>query len=384
MSQAWQAPLAPEPPAPPPVPVPPAPPSRAKFVIAPLVVLVLLAVPGGAYAYASNALGQAQSLENQHQYADALAQYQTTDSIAGNALARLLLSDMAQRAELGLARTHYEYGQALSEAGKFDQAEPQFDAAVTSGIAEWQTQANAGLAAMFLAWGTVLAQQQNYDTALSEYRRVADYDPAGLLKAQTAAAMATTYAAYAAQYAGKPDYPNAISWYQNLVKEFPDSPEAKLAVADTLPDTYYQAGLYYVSQKLYDQARDAMGKAVSDFPKSTWAAKASAALAAPQPLTGQLIDGNGNPIPHRALRISTHWRIVAPDTYDDSGGQVFSTTTDASGNFSLILPPGQHYLVTWWDPARNNWVTTFVGDSAPVNQVNIDPLQPAHANVVTA
>jgi tetratricopeptide (TPR) repeat protein len=356
----------------------------AKFLVVPIVLLVLLAVPAGGYVYANNALSQAQSLESRQQYADALAQYGTTDTIAGNAVGRILLSDMAQRAELGLARTHYKYGLALSQAGKFDQAEPQLDFAVTSGIAEWQAKANAGLAAMFLDWGNALAGQKSYDAAVSEYRRVADYDPAGVLKAQTAAAMATTYAVYAAQYASKPDYPNAITWYQNLIKEFPNSVEGKQAVTDTLPQTYYNAGVYYVGQKLYDQARDAMRKTVSDYPKSTWAAKASAALSAPQPLTGKLVDGSGNPIPHRALRISTHWRIVAPNTYDDSGGQVYPVTTDAQGNFSLTMPPGQHYLVTWWDPGRNNWVTTFVGESAPVNQINVDPLQPAHANVVTA
>ncbi len=381
MSQAWQTPVVPEPP-PPPAPTRPARTSRAGLLAAPVVVLVLLAVPGGAYAYANSAFAQGQSLENQGQYAAALAQYHTTDSIVGNALGRLVVIDLAQRAALGLARTHYEYGQELSQQGKFQQAEPQFDAAVSSGFADWQTRANAGLAGMFLAWGNTLVQQKSYDSAISEYRRVADYDPAGLLKAQTAAAMGTAYNAFAANYAAQPDYPNAILWYQNLIKEFPSSPEAVLALSDALPKTYYQAGLYYVAQKLYDQARDAMGHAVKDFPKSTWAAKAAGALAAPQSLTGELLDGNNNPIPNRPLRISTHWRIVAPNTYDDSGGQIYTTTTDAHGMFSLTVPPGQHYLVTWWDPSRNNWVTTFVGESAPVNQINIDPLQPAHANVV--
>ena len=381
MSQAWQTPVVPTPP-PPPAAAAPARPSRAPLLIVPVVLLVLVGVPAGAYAYANNAYSQGQALENQSQFAAALASYQTTDSIVDNAVGQLVVSDLAQRTRTGLARAHFEFGQQLSEQGKFDQAEPQFDAAVASGVTEWQTKANAGLAAMFLAWGDALAQQKNFDSAISEYRRVSDYDPSGQLKAQTAAAMATAYNGFAVQYAAKPDWPNAIIWYLNLIKEFPDSPEGKAAVTDSLPQTYYQAGLYYVAQKLYDQARDAMNHAVKDFPKSTWAGKAAAALAAPQPLTGELMDGNNNPIPNRPLRISTHWRIVAPNTYDDSGGQIYTTTTDAHGMFSLTVPPGQHYLVTWWDPNRNNWVTTFVGESAPVNQINIDPLQPAHANVV--
>jgi hypothetical protein len=64
----------------------------------------------------------------------------------------------------------------------------------------------------------------------------------------------------------------------------------------------------------------------------------------------------------------------------DGGG----ATTDGNGNFSLIVPPGQNYLVTWRDPSRGTFVTTFVNDTVPVNQITINPLEPEHANVEIA
>jgi len=97
-----------------------------------------------------------------------------------------------------------------------------------------------------------------------------------------------------------------------------------------------------------------------------------------------LIQPDGTPVPNRLLRISTKWKIVSPHTYDDSDGQIFSTTTDANGGFRVLMPPGQNYLVTWWDPSRQNFVTTFIGDDMPVNQVSVAPLQPSQISVTIA
>jgi hypothetical protein len=84
------------------------------------------------------------------------------------------------------------------------------------------------------------------------------------------------------------------------------------------------------------------------------------------------------------VRIASHWRIVKAHTYDDSGGTIYSTTTDANGKFTVNIPPGQNYLITWWDPTRSTFVTTFVSDSVPVNLITINPLEPAHTTVATS
>jgi tetratricopeptide (TPR) repeat protein len=354
---------------------------RLKLLIVPLIVLILLAIPAGAYAYANNALTQGQSLENQQQYSQAIAAYQTALSVAGNPAARLILGDQADKAGAALARTHYEWGKQLQAQGNFSDAQDQFTATISSGLADWVTQGNAALAQLLLAWGDSLVQQKQFLQAIQKYRQVQDYDTPGTLRTQTAAALAKAYYGYAGNYAANHDYANALSWYQDLVKNYPDSPQAKQALANDIPQTLYNGALADVSQQRYQQARDGMNQILTQYATTKWAAQAKAAMAAPQPLTGRLITSAGAPVPYRLLRISTKWVIVAPHTYDDYGGQHFTTTTDANGNFSLMVPPGQNYLVTWWDPSRGTFVTTFINDTVPVNQITINPLEPEHANV---
>lgn len=367
-------------------PTQPAPRRRFPLAIFALIVVVVLAIPGGAFAYAGNQLGQGRSLESQGRFADALTAYQGAENVAGNPAGRILLSDTASQAATGIARTHYEWGEQLSQAGSFDDAQAQYTAAIGSDLADWVTTGNAALARLFLSWGDSLVKDTHFSDAIDKYRQVANYDTPGVLRSKTEAALATAYADYAAQYAAAtpPDYPSALSWYQDLVKLYPASPEAAQAKISWIPQTLYNGGLAYVTQQRYAQARDAMNEVIKSYTSTPWAAKAAAAMAAPQPLTGRLITQSGTPVPNRLLRISTRWVIVAPHTYDDYGGQHFSTTTDANGNFSLVVPPGQNYLVTWWDPSRGTFVTTFVNDTVPVNQITINPLEPEHANVEIA
>ncbi len=364
----------------------PARPRRTALFIVPVIVLLLLAIPGGAFAYAQNQLGEGQRLQSNGDFAGAISAYATVDTVAGNPASRLLMGEIADKAEAAAAETHVSWGTQLETQGKFANAEVQFDAAVSSGIADWQTRGNEALAALYLAWGDSYLAQKKFDQAIEKYRGVAGFDTPGRLRQQTTAALATAFAAYANSYVADKDWPNAVTWFKDLIKNYPDSPEATLATASQLPDSLYNEALAYVQQQRYQQARDAMTEVITTYPKSPAAPKAAAAMAAPQRLTGVLETGGGNPqpVPNRLLRISTKWRIVAPHTYDDYGGTIYQTHTDANGNFSLMVPPGKDYLVTWWDPSRGTFVTTFINDTVPVNQITIYPLQPEHANVETA
>jgi tetratricopeptide (TPR) repeat protein len=275
------------------------------------------------------------------------------------------------------------WGNQLQKQGKFGDAEAQFDAAVSSGIADWQTRGNEALAGLYLAWGDSYLAQKKYDLAIEKYRGVAGFDTPGRLRQDTTAQLATAFAAYANSYVADKDWPNAVTWFKDLIKNYPDSPEAKLATASQLPDALYSGALAYVKQSRFQQARDAMTEVTTTYPHSAAAPKAAAAMAAPQPLTGLLETPDHQGVPNRLIRISTRWRIIRPGIYADYG-TIYQTTTDRAGNFSLMVPPGKAYLVTWWDPGRGTFVTTFVSDTVPVNQVTIDPLQPEHATVTTA
>ena len=364
---------------------------RTRLMLVPLgIVVLLLAIPGGAYAFAQNQLSRAQAAEASSAYAEALRDYAAVESLAGNPPARVLLGELADRAQIGKAETHFLWGVQLRQQGKFAEGETQLRAAVKSGFADWGARGNAALADLFYEWGKALVAAKQFQAGIDKYKQVAAFDPSGNLAASTEAALATDYSDFAQWYTQQQpvDYPNALIWYHSLVKDFPDSPEAKLAQASALPQTLYNAGLAFVQQLKYQEARDAMTELVQNYPKTSWATQAKAALAAKQPLTGRLIVSDQNPAPvaNRLVRIATKWRIVKAHTYDDSGGPTYNATTDANGNFSVAggIPPGQNYLITWWDPARKTFVTTFLSDNVPVNTITINAMEPAHTTVATS
>jgi len=384
MSQAAQyAPAGPDQPAPRP--------RRTRLLLVPLgVVALLLAIPGAAYVFAQNQLTQAQTSEAHAAYSDALSQYATVDAVAGNPVARVLLGELADRAQTGTAETHFLWGVALKQQGKFADGEVQLRAAIKSGFADWAARGNAALADLFNAWAQSLLANNQFQAAIDKYRLVAAVDPSGNLTPSTNAGLAAAYSGFAQWYVAQQpaDYPNALIWYENLVKDFPASPEAKLAQASSLPQTLYNAGLAFVQQMRFQQARDAMTELVQTYGSTTWATQANAALHANQPMTGQLIvsDTTPTPVANRLVRIATHWRIVKAHTYDDSGSPTYNAVTDANGNFSVKggMPPGQNYLITWWDPIRKTFVTTFLSDNVPVNTITVNPLEPAHTTVATS
>jgi tetratricopeptide (TPR) repeat protein len=371
-------------------PVEPAPQRKRRFrlLLVPLVIaFVLIGIPGAIFGYAQSELAQAQASEAANQYAQALSQFQTVETVAGNPVTGLLLGELSDKARIGTAETHFLWGSQLKQQAHYDDAETQLRAAVKSGIADWQTRANEGLADLFVSWGQSLVTDQKFQAGIDKYRMVAGFDPSGNLTAKTNAVLATAYAAYADFFtkAQPADYPSAVSWYRDLVKMFPESPEAKQAQLTLLPEALLNSGQAYVKNAQYQQARDAMNQLVQSYPTTPWAAQAKAALGAPQILTGKLVKSGTDPTPiaHRLVRISTKWRIVRAHTYDDSGGKIYGATTDANGVFTVSMPPGQNYLVTWWDPTRSTFVTTFLSDNVPVNQVTVEPLQPATTTVAS-
>jgi len=351
------------------------------------IVLLLLAIPGGAYAFSRNQLSQGQQFEAAGSYKQALSSYATVGTVAGNPASRVFLGDLADRAQTGTAETHFLWGVQLKLQGKFDDSEAQLRATVNSGIAGWTARGNAALADLFIAWGQSLVATQQFQAGIDKYNRVSAFDPTGNLSVSINAGLSAAYAGYAQWYTENqpPDYPNALIWYEKLIKDFPDSLDAQQAQASAFPQTLYNAALAFTAQLKYQQARDAMSELVQNFPTTTWGTQANAALHANQTLTGQLIvsDQNPTPVANRLVRIATHYQIVKAHTYQDSP-PIYSTSTDAKGFFKVSMPPGENYLITWWDPSRSTFVTTFVTDTQPVNLITINPLEPAHTTVATS
>ena len=247
-------------------------PRRTRLLLVPGgIVLLLIAIPGATYAFTENELSQAQASETHGAYGQALSQYGTAETVAGNPVSRLLLGELADRAKAGTAETHYRWGLQLTEQKKFSDSEVQLRAAIGSGIADWAVRGNAALADLFFAWAQSLVADKQFQAGIDKYRQVAGVDPTGNLTASTNAGLAVAYAGFAQWYLQQQpiDYPNALMWYEKLVKDFPDSPDAKLAQASALPQTLYNAGIAFVQQMRFQQARDAMTELVQNYPKTS-------------------------------------------------------------------------------------------------------------------
>src|ERR1700682_2971761 len=165
-------------------------PGRARLFLVPAaIVLILLAIPGGLYAFSQNQLSQAQSSKAHAAYSQALSQYATVQSVAGNPVSRLLLGDLADRAQTGTAETHFLWGVDLTKQAKFAEAENQLRAAIKIGLTDWATRANAALADLFLAWAQSLVVNQQFQAGIDKYRLVSAVDITGNLAATTTAGL---------------------------------------------------------------------------------------------------------------------------------------------------------------------------------------------------
>src|SRR2546430_17262382 len=99
---------------------------RTRLLLVPLgVVVLLLAVPGGAYAFSQNQLSRAQAAEANSAYAEALRDYAAVESLAGNPAARVLLGELADRAQIGTAETHFPWAVRLRQQDKSAQGVKQ-------------------------------------------------------------------------------------------------------------------------------------------------------------------------------------------------------------------------------------------------------------------
>src|SRR6202022_3422703 len=101
-------------------------PRRTRLLLVPLgVVLVVLAIPGGAYGFARNQLSQARASETNSAYGQALNQYATVQTVAGNPVSRVLMGAVAAQASAGTAETHFLWGVQLNQQGREVEGEIQ-------------------------------------------------------------------------------------------------------------------------------------------------------------------------------------------------------------------------------------------------------------------
>src|SRR5205823_7121195 len=123
-------------------------------------------------------------------YAEALRDYAAVESLAGNPVARVLLGELADRAQIGKAETHFLWGVQLRQQGKFAEGETQLRAAVKSGFADWGARGNAALADLFYEWGKALVGENHFQAGIDKNKQVGAIHPTRNCAASTEAAPA--------------------------------------------------------------------------------------------------------------------------------------------------------------------------------------------------
>lgn len=352
------------------------------LLLAPVGVALLCAVlAGGLWGYARQTVTRGdEALQSEH-FAIAEAAYQRVLSLGRLPLPGPLLAASSQRAKVGLSRNDLRWADRLAAQGQFAQSRARLMTVLGEPATEQdRLAARTAMATLLVSWATALEGQKAYQLAVDRLRQVASFDPAGVQRATVQGALARNYLAEAQRLDADKKYREALPWYRDILREFPDSEAAPVARTG-LPHVLYEQALLNVDARLYEQARAAMREVVTDYPQSPAAETARTALAAAQPITGRTVGKDDKaPVPNIQVRVVTKWRILRPGVYDDSQGQVFTGTSDAEGRFSVPLPPGEGYLVTWWSPSRNTFITTFNPDfTDSANKVSVLPLQPAPA-----
>jgi tetratricopeptide (TPR) repeat protein len=359
----------------------PRPPWRA-LALAPLgVALLAVVLAGGLWGYAAQTVARGDEALRSEHYAIAEAAYQRALSLRRLPLTGALLATSRQKAKVGLTRTDLRWADSLATQGQYAQSRARLMTVLADPATEQdRVTARNAMATLLVGWATALEGQKLYQTAIDRLRQVASFDPAGLQRATVQVALPRNYLAEAQRLDADKKYREALPWYRDILREFPDS-EATPAARTGLPHVLYEQALLNIEARAYEQARSAMREVVTDYPQSPSADAARTALAAAQPITGRTVGKDDKaPVPNIQVRVVSKWRILRPGVYDDSQGQVYTGTSDAEGRFSIAIPPGEGYLVTWWSPSRNTFITTFnpeYTDSA--NKVTVLPLQPAQA-----
>ncbi len=353
---------------------------RWLFLTPPLALVLATAGLAGASGYAQQSLRQGDAALRAADYAVAGAAYRRALSVAAAPVVSGPLAEAARRARVGLAKNDLEWGQAFAASGQY----PEARARLTAALAESQTAhdrafAREAMAGMLVEWASTLQAEKSFTAAIDRLRQVSSFDPAGVQAEAVQSALARAYLGEAARLDANKEYAQALPWYRDVVRQF-DGTQQAAAARVGIPHVLYEQALLDVKASLFEQARSAMNAVIRDYPDSPTAPSVRAALAASQPLTGRTVGPDHSPIPNLQVRVVTQWRILRPGVYDDSLGQAYLGTSDADGRFSIALPPGSNYLVTWWSPSRNSFMTTFTPDfTDSANKLDVRPLQPASA-----
>ena len=169
----------------------------------------------------------------------------------------------------------------------------------------------------------------------------------------------------------------AVAILDTVVHE--SSAQATRTADSLFPSALLAAGEEDLAHDAYLEAVSAIDQLVTSFPSSAEAALGQAMLAAPQSVTGTLVTHLGLPISDK-VRLSSNYKAEPGGMYQTSG-PFYTTTADASGDFSLSnVPVGGPYVLEVY--ADGNW-TTLINPTTnqPADPVTVTPIDACGSDI---
>lgn len=324
-----------------------------------LMVAILIATGVGGITYAAPLHGiEARSLEQDNQWPGAIREYQLSGETAPSAR--------------DIARVYDEWGEQSLARGRYDQAAITFETVVStyarSGAA--YDRAQQDLFKTYSTWLRNSAQTVVYPDAIAAfvaYRTL----PACVATCQTTAQDAEAQARflYGSKLAGQTQYNNAITQFETVQVQFSKSQYAKPAHI-AAAKAYDNLGQQQLKQACSDAVPtyQALARKYSDTPEGK---KAQAALAAPQRVTGKIINYPNNPLPTILLSRSADPNNFSyskdySTTPGNGGDFVFNSVAQGNYNIATLRSTASQEQETWYQNGSNLY-TVHVGPLCPTN-----------------
>jgi tetratricopeptide (TPR) repeat protein len=369
---AWPSP----PPAPPPLPQPAAYPTRRWPIVLLLIAAVVMAATGAVLGTASGTAASASTaaaLAAHGNYANAIA----VDGEIAQRTGPLHVIDStgAGNATRAAEETVMAWAAALGREGQVDSAVALYRTVTAPAL---RGSALDALAALLLKTATQDAAQAQYPLAIERLQEITRLAPATPSGRQVSHLLHIEQAGEAGLLITAGRAGDAVAMLNTVVAEH--SAQATKTADSLFPSALLAAGEEDLGRDGYLEAVSAFDQLVTAFPSSAEAALAQSMLAAPQTVTGTLVTHVGMPISDK-VRLSSNYKSEPGGMYQTSG-PFYSTTADASGDFSFSdIPVGGPYVLEVF--SGGNWTTLInPNTNEPADPVMVAPLVPVDLTFV--
>ncbi|GHO86661.1 hypothetical protein KSZ_46670 [Dictyobacter formicarum] len=321
-------------------------PQRLRQYVSSILVIIILFTSGGAGLLAHGSLHAAQAhfLENQHQWGQAITEYQLAGEKAPSSV--------------DLARTYDEWGEDLSQNKQFQAANGKFDM-VQSNFSQTPNEvsrAQKDETQSYINWGKQEAGQHHYTNATSRFDYVLSLSYCGSdCKAEVSALDATAYYNQAETMLSQKNYQEAVTSFKVVQNRFPQAPEASKQHKD-MSKALLGKGKEDKST-LCETALPVYQELATKFADTPEGLEAKAALSVPQPVLGHFVNGvpklsDGYVKINASLLQNLSTDVTRDDFYQQMANAPTATISD-DGHFKFQpLKPGTYDLV--WGFIRND------------------------------